>query len=171
MQTEEEQQMQASEIAALPASDSLSASQVLGPQRGVKPFPGSVYHFTVNTNCVNGEIKWKQHIWNGNLRAGKGVEGIHYECYRPERALKAVRGISVVQLQYRTLKMMVNEASFNKTTQMFLCNLLNSTNQMELLTGQQMMAGQSSIQMSIAGDIIKEKCKRKTCDCSIYSYM
>lgn len=46
--------MQPSEIAAEPASDSLSTSQVLGPHRGVKPFPGSS---SVNRDCVNGEIR------------------------------------------------------------------------------------------------------------------
>jgi len=51
MQREEEQQMLPSEIAAQPASDSPSTSQVIGPHKGVKPFPGNFHHFTVKTGC------------------------------------------------------------------------------------------------------------------------
>ncbi len=65
-----------SEIAAQPASDSPSTSQVLEPHSRVKPFPGNFNHFTVNANCVNGEIKRKQHIWNGSVRAGGGLGGV-----------------------------------------------------------------------------------------------
>lgn len=88
--------MQPSEIAAQPASDSLSTSQVLGPYRGVKPFPGRFYHFTVNTNCVNGEIKGEQDISNGSTSVGRGVGGIQYDCYGSERT---IRRISVVHVE------------------------------------------------------------------------
>lgn len=57
MQTEEEQQMEPSEIVAQPASESPSTSQVLGPHKGVKPFLGNFYHFTVSREYVNGRIK------------------------------------------------------------------------------------------------------------------
>ena len=93
--------------------------------------------------------------WDSEHR--EGVEGRQYECSRAERALKAVRRISLVQIQYSTLTMKITGVSFNKTNQMFLCNLLNSANQMELLPCQQIISGQCGIQRSISSDIIKEK--------------
>lgn len=60
---EEQQQMQPSEIAAPPASQRSSMSQVLERRGGVKPFPGSFHHFAVNTDCVNEEVGWKRYVW------------------------------------------------------------------------------------------------------------
>ena len=95
--------MQPSEIAAQPASHSLSTSQVLGPHRGVKPFPGSFYHFAVNTNCVNEEIRWKQHIWSGSReRAGWVGDSTNAPGHSGR--------IPVVHIQYVTF---ITHAAFN----------------------------------------------------------
>lgn len=75
--------MQPSEIAAQPASDSPSTSQVLEPHRSVKPFPGSSYHFTVNANCLNGEKTARMEVQRehrdrcgrGAVRVLQGIEG------------------------------------------------------------------------------------------------
>lgn len=115
MQTEEEQQMELSEIVAQPASESPSTSQVLGPHKGVKPFLGNFYHFTVSREYVNGRIKWKQHIWTDSMTKGEEVGRLLYEYDSLERTAGAVRKISLVQVQILNIKLLL-KGVFNETS-------------------------------------------------------